>query len=58
MPSLQEHAHCQCGCCASLDNVADPRDCKGFHQIISFGKHDRLYKAYAQLAGIEIGPLA
>jgi hypothetical protein len=36
--------------------VADPRDCKGFHQIIMTGRHDRLHKAYAQLAGIEIGP--
>ena len=41
-----------------MDNVADPRDCKGFHQVFLLGKHERLYKAFAQLAGVEVGPLA
>jgi hypothetical protein len=41
-----------------LDNMADPRDCKGFHQVFILGKHERTYKAFAQLAGVEVGPLA
>jgi hypothetical protein len=41
-----------------LDDVADPRDCKGFHQIFILGRQERLIKAYAQLAGIEVAPLA
>jgi hypothetical protein len=34
------------------------RLCKGFHQPFILGKHDRLFKAYAQLAGIEVVPIA
>jgi hypothetical protein len=41
-----------------LDNMADPRDCKGFHQIFILGRHERTYKAWAQLAGVEVGPMA
>ncbi|MBN1853440.1 MAG: hypothetical protein JW829_11975 [Pirellulales bacterium] len=41
-----------------MDNVADPRDCKGFHQPFILGKWDRLVKAYCQLAGIEVLPIA
>jgi hypothetical protein len=40
-----------------MDNVADPRDCKGFHQLFILGKHDRLFTAYCQLAGIEVVPI-
>ena len=52
-----------CGGCRtsvelSMDNVADPRDCKGFHQQFILGKHDRLIKAYCQMAGIEVVPIA
>ena len=52
-----------CGGCRTsveleMDNVADPRDCKGFHQLFILGKHDRLFRAYCQLAGIEVVPIA
>ena len=52
-----------CGGCRTsvelkMDNVADPRDCKGFHQLFILGKHDRLLRAYCQLAGIEVVPIA
>jgi len=51
-----------CGGCRTsvelkMDNVADPRDCKGFHQLFILGKHDRLFQAYCQLAGIEVVPI-
>ncbi len=51
-----------CGGCRTslelkMDNVADPRDCKGFHQLFVLGKHDRLIQAYCQLAGIEVTPI-
>ncbi|MCC6126366.1 MAG: hypothetical protein IT426_15520 [Pirellulales bacterium] len=42
----------------ALDNVADTRDCKGFHQLFILGKHDLLFKAYGRLAGIEVLPIA
>jgi hypothetical protein len=42
----------------ALDDVADSRDCKGFHQLFILGRHDRLFRAYCQLAGIEVVPLA
>ena len=38
-----------------IDNVADSRDCKGFHQLFLLGRHERLFQAYAQLAGLESG---
>ncbi len=41
----------------AMDNVADPRDCKGFHQLFILGKHERLYRAYCALAGIEVVPI-
>jgi hypothetical protein len=41
-----------------MDSVSDPRDCKGFHQPFILGKLDRLFKAYCQLAGIEVVPIA
>ena len=41
----------------TMDGVADSRDAKGFHQIIILGKHDSLYRAYCQLASIQVVPL-
>ncbi len=51
-----------CGGCRTsvelkMDGVADPRDCKGFHQLFILGKHDRTFRAYCQLAGIEVVPV-
>jgi hypothetical protein len=48
-----------CGGCRTslelrMDNVADSRDCKGFHQLFVLGRHDRLIQAYCRLAGIEV----
>ena len=40
-----------------MDNVADCRDCKGFHQLFLLGRHERLVQAYAQLSGLECGPI-
>jgi hypothetical protein len=42
----------------AMDNVADTLDCQGFHQLFILGKHDLLFKAYGQLAGIEVAPIA
>jgi hypothetical protein len=42
----------------AMDNVADTLDCKGFHQLFILGKHDLLFKAYGQLADIEVLPIA
>ncbi len=52
-----------CGGCRTsvelkMDNVADPRDCKGFHQLFILGRHERLLRAYGELAGIEVVPIA
>ncbi len=52
-----------CGGCRTsvelkMDNVADPRDCKGFHQLFILGRHERLFRAYCDLAGIEVVPIA
>ena len=52
-----------CGGCRTsvelkIDNLADSRDCKGFHQLFILGKHDRLFRAYCKLAGIEVVPFA
>ena len=41
-----------------MDNVADPRDCKGFHQPFIYGRLDRLFKQYFELSGIEAVPIA
>jgi hypothetical protein len=41
----------------AMDNVADPRDCKGFHQLFVLGRLDSLYRAYCQLAGIKVVPV-
>ena len=46
------------GCCRTaveitVDDVADTRDCKGFHQIFILGKLERRFRAYCTLAGIK-----
>ncbi len=41
----------------AMDNVADPRDCKGFHQLFILGKVDHLFRRYCQLAGIQVEPV-
>lgn len=41
----------------AMDNAADPRDSRGFHQLFVLGKVDRLIAAYCQLAGIEVVPV-
>jgi hypothetical protein len=51
-----------CGGCRTslelkMDNVADSCDCKGFHQLFILGRHDREFRAYCQLAGIEVVPI-
>jgi hypothetical protein len=51
-----------CGGCRTsvelkMDNVADSRDCKGFHQLFVLGRHERMFQAYCQLAGIEVVPV-
>ena len=51
------------GCCRTaveveLDGVADSRDVKGFHQLFIYGKLERPFKAYGQLAGIEVKPIS
>ncbi|MBN1395363.1 MAG: hypothetical protein JW959_10095 [Pirellulales bacterium] len=52
-----------CGGCRTsvelkMDHVEDPRDCKGFHQLFILGRHDRLFRAYCKLAGIDVVPIA
>ena len=37
-----------------LDGVPDARDAKGFHQLFIYGDLERPFKAYAQLAGINV----
>jgi hypothetical protein len=41
-----------------MDGVADPRDCKGFHQPFILGRLERLFKQYCELSGIEVVPIA
>jgi hypothetical protein len=41
-----------------MDNVDDPRKCKGFHQLFILGRRERLARAYCELAGIEVVPIA
>jgi hypothetical protein len=48
-----------CGGCRTsvelkMDNIADTRDCKGFHQLFVLGNHERMFRTYCQLAGIEV----
>jgi len=37
-----------------LDDVADSRDTKGFHQLFIYGNLELPFKAYCQLAGIKV----
>jgi hypothetical protein len=37
-----------------VDDVADARDIKGFHQLFIYGDHELPFKAYCQLAGIKV----
>jgi len=37
-----------------LDDVADVRDTKGFHQLFIYGNLELPFKAYCRLAGIEV----
>jgi len=37
-----------------LDDVADSRDTKGFHQLFIYGDLEMPFKAYCRLAGIEV----
>lgn len=37
-----------------LDDMADTRDTKGFHQLFVYGDLDLPFKAYGQLAGIKV----
>jgi len=51
------------GCCRTaveieLDRVADTRDVKGFHQLFILGNLERMLKAYGELAGIKVNPIA
>jgi hypothetical protein len=41
----------------AMDNVADPRDAKGFYQLFILGKVDHLFRQYCQLAGVEVEPV-
>jgi hypothetical protein len=50
------------GCCRTaveitVDNVADSRDVKGFHQLFILGNWERLFKAYGQLAAIPVSAI-
>jgi hypothetical protein len=37
-----------------MDNIADSRDVKGFHQLFIYGDLEQPFKAYCQLAGIKV----
>jgi hypothetical protein len=37
-----------------MDDLADSRDAKGFHQLFIYGDLESPFKAYCQLAGIEV----
>jgi len=37
-----------------LDDMADSRDTKGFHQLFIYGNLEPGFKAYCQLAGIKV----
>ena len=41
----------------AMDDVADPRDCKGFHQSFLLGNVAAQFKAYCHLAGITVVPI-
>jgi L-fucose isomerase-like protein len=37
-----------------MDNVADSRDVKGFHQVVVLGNHRRIIEGFSQLYGINV----
>jgi hypothetical protein len=37
-----------------MDDIADSRDTKGFHQLFIYGNLELPFKAYCQLAGIKV----
>lgn len=41
----------------AMDNVADSRDCKGFHQLFILGNVAGQLKAYCELAGVKVVPV-
>lgn len=41
----------------AMDAVADPRDCKGFHQLFILGNVAKQLKDYCELAGIKVVPV-
>jgi len=41
----------------ALDEPADTRDTKGFHQLFIYGDHLRQFQAYGQMFGIQTEPL-
>ena len=41
----------------AMDNMADPRDCKGFHQLFILGNVANQFKQYCELAGIKVVPV-
>jgi len=51
------------GCCRtaveiSMDNVADTRDVKGFHQLFLLGNHEKTLRAYGQLFDVKVERIA
>ncbi len=50
------------GCCRTaveiaLDNVADTRDVKGFHQLFILGHWEQMFRAYGQLAAVPVSAI-
>jgi len=37
-----------------MDNIEDPRDVKGFHQVVVLGNHRQIIEGFSQLYGINI----
>jgi len=48
---------CRTSVAVQLDNIADSRDSKGFHQVFIYDKLDQPIKAFCQLAGIKVTPM-
>jgi len=42
----------------AMDNCSDSRDVKGFHQLFIYGDLERTFRAYGELAGIKVLPIA
>ena len=41
----------------AMDGIADPRDCKGFHQLFLLGNLAEQIRNYCELAGIKVVPV-